>query len=302
MSFRIFTVLSLCLVIAGCGGSEVKDVATSDNNLLPTANAPTVSEVAPGVSGGALGTSTVDMPQSTAPVSAQDAPGTIEMPADIDPSSLPNSTNPAAENGPSGEDAKAKGFEMPSLDAGAPPLDTADAPVIAQRPVLDDAPESQSTATSQSTARAPLTAATQEQIMDIVTAAGKVTVVDFWSLSCEPCLKEFPGLVALQRELGDQVACYSVSVDYDGRKSKPAETYRDRVQDFLNQSQATFPNFLCETPNESVFESLKIVSIPAVLIYDAEGKLVKTFTDTGDSLGFSYEKDITPLVKSLLKR
>ena len=295
MSFRTFTVLSLCLVIAGCGGSEVKDVATSDNNLLPTANAPAVSE-------GASGASTSETPQSTAPVSAQDAPGTIEMPADIDPSSLPNSTNPAAENGPSGEGAKAKGFEMPALGAGAPPVEAADTPVIAQRPVLDDAPASQSTSASQTITPAPLKAATQEQIMDIVTAAGKVTVVDFWSLSCEPCLKEFPGLVALQRELGDQVACYSVSVDYDGRKSKPAETYRERVQDFLNQSQATFPNFLCETPNESVFESLKIVSIPAVLIYDAEGKLVKTFTDTGDSLGFSYEKDITPLVKSLLKR
>lgn len=289
MSFRTFTVLSLCLVIAGCGGSEVKDVATSDNNLLPTANAPAVSE-------GASGASTSDTPQATAPVSAQDAPGTIEMPANVDPNALPNNTDPAAENGPSGEGAKAKGFEMPSVGAGAPPVEAADAPVIAQRPVLDDAPA------SQTASPAPLKAATQEQIMEIVTSAGKVTVVDFWSLSCEPCLKEFPGLVSLQRELGDQVACYSVSVDYDGRKSKPAETYRERVQDFLNQSQATFPNFLCETPNESVFESLKIVSIPAVLIYDAEGTLVKTFTDTGDSLGFTYEKDIAPLVKSMLKR
>lgn len=295
MSFRTFTVLSWCLVIAGCGGSEVKDVATSDNNLLPTANAPAVSE-------GASGASTSDTPQATAPVSAQDAPGTIEMPANVDPNALPNNTDPAAENGPSGEGAKAKGFEMPALGAGVPPVEAADATVIAQRPVLDDAPASQSTSSSQTASPAPLKAATQEQIMEIVTSAGKVTVVDFWSLSCEPCLKEFPGLVSLQRELGDQVACYSVSVDYDGRKSKPAETYRERVQDFLNQSQATFPNFLCETPNESVFESLKIVSIPAVLIYDAEGTLVKTFTDTGDSLGFTYEKDIAPLVKSMLKR
>lgn len=300
MSFRSFTVLSLCVVIAGCGGSEVKDVAPSNDNVLPTANAPTISETPP--TGAPVSRPSV----SGAPVSAQDAPGKIEMPSNVDPSLLPSSTDPAAENGPSGKGSKAKGFEMPAIDAGAPPVDAAAAPVVAQRPVLDNAPSSQAASASQTASQtaspARLEAATLDQIINTVTAAEKVTVVDFWSLSCEPCLKEFPGLVALQRELGDQVACYSVNVDYDGRKSKPAETYRQRVQDFLNQSQATFPNFLCETPNESVFESLKFVSIPAVLVYDAEGTLVKTFTDTGASLGFSYEKDIAPLVKSLLKR
>ena len=259
--------LSFGLLLAayvGCG----KEPAPADNSgapsVIPTANAPTVSDEA------------AAPVEPTAPTSP---PGKIEMPKDAVPP-VPNDAPGASESGTS----KGGGFEMPAADSGAPP-------VVVQRPVLDEVP---------TPANVELKLATLETIREKATTSNKVTIVDFWSLSCEPCLKEFPGLVKLHRELGDRISCISVDVDFDGRKSKPAESYRPRVEAFLSSVDAEFTHFLCETPNEEVFEALKIVSIPAVLIYDSKGNLVRTFTDTGKDVGFSYEKDIAPLVMSLL--
>jgi thiol-disulfide isomerase/thioredoxin len=264
MFVRSLALTLFVVAFAGCGGQSTPTDSAGDSAVLPTASAPTVSDEA----------AAAEEPAApTAP------PGKIEMPAGVVP---PEPAAPAEANGAA--PPKAGGFEMPAAGEGAPP-------VVVQRPVLDDAP---------SDAEVVLTAAKLDAIQKHVAGTGKVTVVDFWSLSCEPCIKEFPGLVKLHREFGDKVTCISVDVDFDGRKSKPAETYRPRVEAFLKSVDATFANYLCETANEEVYAALKIVSIPAVLVYDGEGKLVRTFTDSGKDVGFSYEKDIAPLVKSLL--
>ncbi len=210
---------------------------------------------------------------------ATEAPGLIEMPKNFDPASLPQESKPATVPGESG-------FEMPNEDGSRT--------VVAQRPVIDDV------ADANSKHHVKLTFATLSEVEQSVAKAGKICVVDFWSLACEPCLKEFPGLVQLQEEFGDQIVCFSVSVDYDGRKSKPAESYRPRVEAFLQTCKPTFENFLCGTPNEEVYQSLKIPSIPAVLIYDAQGKMIRKFVDSGEDAGFGYAEDVQPFVKSLV--
>jgi thiol-disulfide isomerase/thioredoxin len=129
---------------------------------------------------------------------------------------------------------------------------------------------------------------------------GKVVVVDLWSTSCIPCRKEFPNLVKIHEELGDQVACISVSTDYSGIPSKPVESYRDKVTTFLTQQSATFDNVLLNQSSEEVFLSLDLGSIPAVYVYDAEGKLVQRFADPEDGEEFTYAEDIRPVVEKLL--
>jgi thiol-disulfide isomerase/thioredoxin len=224
-------------------------------------------------------------PQESVPLTP---PGSIEMPEGvaIDPAS-PTATTPAP--GARG------GFEMP-------PLDPDNAPVIVQRPVLDTpvVDDKEVGESDKEPANVTLTAATLDEIRGAIAKKGQVCVVDFWSLACEPCLKEFPGLVQLHQELGGKLECVSVNVDFDGRKSKPAETYRPRAEAFLSSANATFKNYLCGTPNEDAYASLKIVSIPAVLVFDDKGTLVRTFTDAGNDAGFTYAKDIAPLVKSLI--
>ena len=44
----------------------------------------------------------------------------------------------------------------------------------------------------------------------IASHKGKVVIVDLWSTSCEPCMREFPNLVALHKKFGtDKIACIS---------------------------------------------------------------------------------------------
>ena len=135
---------------------------------------------------------------------------------------------------------------------------------------------------------------------------GKIVVVDIWSTSCLPCMTEFPNLVKLQNRFPSELVCISFNVDYVGIKSKPPEAYRERVEKFLKKQSATFDNVLCTTESDALFAHLKLTSIPAVYVYDQDGKLAKRFDDSlltdGKEEAFTYEADINPLIDRLLKK
>lgn len=187
-------------------------------------------------------------------------PGSLELP----PGDIPNAT------GDSESSAKEGGLEMPAVPA---PQSGAN---------LD-----------------PVRYGTWEEIEQAVTSSGRVTVVDLWSLSCEPCLKEFPGLVRLHKTFGDSVQCVSVDIDFDGRKTRPPEHYEERVQAFLKDVGAEFTTYISRTPSDDVYAATQLDSIPAVLIYGKDGKIVQVFADSGDTIGFTYDKDVIPLVTKI---
>ncbi|MBL8826528.1 MAG: TlpA family protein disulfide reductase [Planctomycetaceae bacterium] len=157
-----------------------------------------------------------------------------------------------------------------------------------------------SAGTDKATAAAPSSAVKLEiKTLDEIEAAikahaGKVVVVDTWSTQCEPCMKEFPGLVALHAKHGDKVACISVSCDYEGLGTP--EKVVPPVLEFLQQQKATFQNFLSKDDSDKVFARFKIPSIPAVFIYGKDGQLAEKI-----ARDFSYEKDVNPVVEKLLK-
>jgi thiol-disulfide isomerase/thioredoxin len=134
---------------------------------------------------------------------------------------------------------------------------------------------------------------------------GKIVVLDAWSTSCSPCVKEFPNLVKLhKRHQGQEVVCMSLSCDYQGIKSKPPEFYKERVLKFLEKNGATFENFLCTDEAEVLYDKLKVASIPAVLVYGRDGKLVKCFNNDEaekEEDNFTYE-DVFKLVEVLLSK
>ncbi len=141
---------------------------------------------------------------------------------------------------------------------------------------------------------------TWEEIQSLARSTGRVTIVDLWSLACEPCLKEFPGLVRLHESMGSKVQCIAVDLDFDGRKSRPPEYYETQVVEFLKSVDAEgFPMYISITPSDDVFAAAKLASIPAVFVFDADGQVAKVFVDAGESAGFTYEKDIVPLVTKL---
>ena len=134
---------------------------------------------------------------------------------------------------------------------------------------------------------------------------GKVVVVDLWSTSCLPCMKEFPHLVELSSKYPKRVVCVSFSCDFYGVASKPPSYYRPNVEKFLRKKKATFKNFLSTTPSDDLFEKIDLASIPAVLVFGPDGKLAKRFDNDeleDDADPFSYKKQIIPLVNKLAEK
>ena len=132
--------------------------------------------------------------------------------------------------------------------------------------------------------------------------AGKVVVVDVWSTSCAPCMREFPHLVELSQTHPERLVCISFNVDYIGLKSKPPEAYVAKVEHFLQKQHAVdVTNLLSASTDESVLRQFSIGAIPAILIYSADGELKHTFTDsnTGED-GLTYAGDVIPKVRELL--
>ena len=213
-------------------------------------------------------TSGIDRSDGDAPVGAQtpevsSAPGELEMPTEIAPESDPP------------EPAATGGIEMPK-DVAVPVESGASV-----------SPE--------------IEYGSWQDIQSFAKSRGRVTVVDLWSLACEPCLKEFPGLVGLHDRLGSKVQCVAVDLDFDGRQTRPPEYYEDRVVAFLESVNASgFPMYISTTPSDDVFAEAGLPSIPAVLVFDHQGNLAKVFVDAGESAGFTYEKDVVPFVKKLI--
>lgn len=187
-------------------------------------------------------------------------------------------------------------------DLGPAPAGQSEPPFEAPEPQAQPADE-QTGAAHSSAADVALAMMTWEETEQLIESKkGQIVVLDLWSTSCVPCRREFPHLVELHRQFGDAVACISYSLDYSGRASRPPETYRDEVLQFLREQGATFDNILGTEPSDVVLiEKLELAAPPAVYVYDREGNLRKRF-DNEDPAGeeFTYEGDVIPFVEQLL--
>lgn len=133
---------------------------------------------------------------------------------------------------------------------------------------------------------------------------GKVVVLDCWSTSCPPCVKEFPRLVALAGKYGDDVVCLSLSFDYEGIGSP--EDVMPRVRTFLEAVGAgRVVNLLGREEADSLAKNLDIVSVPVVDVYGRDGGLVQRFDedDARKRLGrpFTYD-DVEAAVRGAIDR
>jgi len=146
-----------------------------------------------------------------------------------------------------------------------------------------------------------------EETLKLVAAhKGKVVVLDAWSLSCAPCMKEFPNLVKLHQKYGGkEVVCMSLSCDYAGIKNKPPEYYREKVLKFLEKQGADFQNLLASVPSEDLFDKkMKISSIPVVYVFGPDGKIAKRFDNEqakAEDDNFTYA-DINKFVDELVQK
>ncbi|MCE9631127.1 MAG: TlpA family protein disulfide reductase [Planctomycetia bacterium] len=143
-----------------------------------------------------------------------------------------------------------------------------------------------------------------DSLMAAVAArTGKVVVLDCWSTSCPPCVKEFPRLVALAAAHGDRVACLSLAFDYEGIGT-PEESL-PRVREFLEEVGAgNVCNMLSREEADVMYRKLDLTSVPAVSIWRPDGSLAVRYDDdfASKTLGrpFTYA-DIEATVRQLLE-
>ena len=184
--------------------------------------------------------------------------------------------------------------EIMTRDAGTSNVSTDAEPA---RPVAD--------AVSSTVAEIPLEIKSWDGLQDwIASQPGKIVVVDVWATFCMPCLLEFPHFVELHEEYKDRVACASLNIDFYGGAGDRPEYVRPKVLQILSSQNATMANFISSDPDETILKHISSASIPAALVYDRQGTLHKVFhNDTGEygPDGFTYERDIIPLVKQLLR-
>lgn len=133
---------------------------------------------------------------------------------------------------------------------------------------------------------------------------GKIVVLDLWSTWCPPCLREFPHLVALQKKYPEKVVCVSFNMNYDGSKSSPPESNSEELMEFFSKQKADIVNIISSTPDEKLYDTINLASIPAAYVYGLDGKLKKRFDNEKEEYGeegFTYDKHIVPLINQMLK-
>lgn len=130
----------------------------------------------------------------------------------------------------------------------------------------------------------------------------KIVVLDFWSNWCDPCLRELPGLVKLQRQYMDDVVCISLNLNYSGIEPQPTDEHTGPALEFLQKKDAKIVNYLSTVADEKLYEVSGIGSVPTVIVYGKDGEVAKKFEESKEygAKGFSYEKHIEPFVKTLV--
>lgn len=96
---------------------------------------------------------------------------------------------------------------------------------------------------------------------------GKVIVIDLWAEWCAPCMKAFPHLVELHHKYADQGL---VAISVCLRTDEPTD--KEAVMKFLKAKKAEFTNVILDEPTELWQEKFHIQGIPAVFVFNREGK------------------------------
>ena len=139
-------------------------------------------------------------------------------------------------------------------------------------------------------------------MQEVARHRGKVVVLDCWSTSCPPCVREFPGLVRLADAHPEGVACLSLALDYEG-----IGTFEEAVppiREFLQRVGADrVVNMIATEEADSMYKKLDLAGVPAVFVWRPDGSLAVRYDDdhAATALGrpFTYA-DVEATVNELL--
>ena len=138
-------------------------------------------------------------------------------------------------------------------------------------------------------------------LREVARHRGKVVVLDCWSTSCPPCVKEFPGLVRLAAAHPERVVYLSLALDYEGIGT--FEEAVPPVREFLEGVGAhRIINMIATEEADSMYKKLDLAGVPAVYVWRPDGSLAVRYDDdhSAQALGrpFTYA-DVEATVNSL---
>lgn len=129
----------------------------------------------------------------------------------------------------------------------------------------------------------------------LVNPTAKFTLVDAWATWCASCKENFPHLVDMHKTYAEHgLSVVSLSMDDPTDKKAVADALA-----FLKEKNATFTNVLLTDENGAGFEKLNVQAIPAVFLYDSNGKEVHRFTLDDVDNQFTY-KQVEQVVRAKL--
>ena len=108
---------------------------------------------------------------------------------------------------------------------------------------------------------------TRDQTVSLSDFKGKVVVMDIWAMWCAACLNEKPFYQKVEEAFKDRDDIVFIGVSHDGQAKK------ERWKAFVEKKGWTNIELLSEY-DESIGKYYKIESIPRLMIFDKDGKIV----------------------------
>lgn len=111
---------------------------------------------------------------------------------------------------------------------------------------------------------------------------GQVVVLDFWSTTCPPCLRQIPDLEALREQIGDDLVILGINAGGD-----PPEA----VRDFGRSRRIGYQLFV--DPGE-VSRAYRVERLPTLYVIDRAGQV------RWSHVGYTPAEDLAGIVRELL--
>jgi thiol-disulfide isomerase/thioredoxin len=139
-------------------------------------------------------------------------------------------------------------------------------------------------------------------LKNIADSDAKITLVDCWASWCGPCKENYPHLKLMDQKYGKK-GLRVLALSFDAGTSEPDIDKKEisAAEKFIAEQKATFENFRLAEERDLMFEKFDVSTIPAVFVYDANGKEIKRYTWDDPNHQFTYEqveKDVAGLLSA----
>jgi thiol-disulfide isomerase/thioredoxin len=122
---------------------------------------------------------------------------------------------------------------------------------------------------------------------------GNVVILDFWSYSCSICIHHMPDLAKLlEKHQGEKL----VALTIHDNSAESMEEVENILTDASKKKLGTLPIALDSRGPGNVFQAYGMRAVPAMILIDAEGNVVRRFHHASDP---QLEKDVTELLNRI---